>query len=88
MQWAQDQSQNNVDNLNNVRRAAGRHFRNKKKTYLKAKIEELETYSKIKNDKALYRGISGFRKGYQPRNIIVKNQKVDLTIDPHHILVG
>jgi hypothetical protein len=26
-----------------------RHFRNKKKAYLKAKIEELETNSKIKN---------------------------------------
>jgi hypothetical protein len=44
MQWTQDQSQNNVDNLNNVTR-----FRNKKKAYLIAKIEELETNSKIKN---------------------------------------
>ena len=43
MQWVQDPSQNNVDNLNNVRREASRHFRNKKKEYLKAKIEELET---------------------------------------------
>jgi hypothetical protein len=48
MQWAQDPHQNNVDNLNNVRREASRHFRNRKKTYLKPKIEELETYSKIK----------------------------------------
>jgi hypothetical protein len=40
-------SQSNVDNLNNVRRDASRHFRNKKKAYLKAKIEELETTSKI-----------------------------------------
>ena len=38
----------NIDNLNNVRREASRHFRNKKKKYLKAKIEELETNSKIK----------------------------------------
>ena len=43
MQWIQDPSQSNVDNLNNVRRDASRHFRNKKKAYLKAKIEELET---------------------------------------------
>jgi len=41
MQWIQDPSQSNVDNLNNVRRDASRHFRNKKKAYLKDKIEEL-----------------------------------------------
>ena len=48
LQLVQDQSQRNVDNLNNVRREASRHFRNKKKAYLKAKIEDLETNSKIK----------------------------------------
>ena len=57
MQWVHDPSQSNVDNLNNVRREANRHFRNKKKAYLKAKIEELETNSKIKNIRDLYRGI-------------------------------
>ena len=46
MQWIQDPSQSNVYNLNNVRRNASRHFRNKKKAYLKAKIEELEIKSK------------------------------------------
>jgi len=39
MQWIQDPSRSNVDNLNNVRHDASRHFRNKKKAYLKAKIE-------------------------------------------------
>jgi len=39
MQWVQDQSQSNVDNLNNVRRQASKLFRNKKKAHLKAKIE-------------------------------------------------
>ena len=29
MQWIQDPSQSNLDNLNNVRRDASRHFRNK-----------------------------------------------------------
>ena len=43
MQWIQDPSQSNVDTLNKVRRDASRHFRNKKKAYLKAKIEELKT---------------------------------------------
>jgi hypothetical protein len=58
----QDPSQRNVDNLNKVRREASRHFR-KKKSYPKAKIEDLETNSKIKNVKDLYRGISDFKKG-------------------------
>jgi len=49
MQWIQDPSQNNVDTLNKVRRDASRHLRNKKKAYLKTKIEELETNSKINN---------------------------------------
>ena len=49
MHWVQDPSQSNAENLNNVRREASRHFRNRKKAYLKAKIEELETASKIKN---------------------------------------
>ena len=48
MQWIRDPSQSNVDNLNTVRREASRHFRNKKKAYLKPEIEELEFNSKIK----------------------------------------
>ena len=74
-------SQSNVDNLNNVRCEANRHFRNKKKAYLKAKIEELETNSKIKNIRSLYRGISNFKKGYQPRTDVVKDEKGDLVAD-------
>jgi len=56
MQWIQDPSQSNVDNLNKVRREVSKHFRNKKKAYLRAKIEELETNSKNQNSKHLYRG--------------------------------
>jgi len=41
MQGVQDPCQSNVDNLNSVRREVSRHFRNKKKEYLRAKIEEL-----------------------------------------------
>ena len=49
MQWLQDPNKGNEHNLNNVRREATRHFRNKKKEYLKTKIGELETNSKFKN---------------------------------------
>jgi response regulator of citrate/malate metabolism len=48
MQWVQDPSQSNIDNLNNVRREASRHFRKKKKAYLRDKIDELVTNSKTK----------------------------------------
>ena len=54
MQWVQDPSQCNVDNLNNIRREASKHFRDIKKDYLKDKILELETDSKIKNIKELW----------------------------------
>ena len=70
MQWIQYPSQRIVDNLKNVRRDASRHFK-EKRAYLKAKIEELETNSKIHNVSDLYRDISDYKKGYQPRTIIV-----------------
>jgi len=87
MQWLQDPNQSNVDNPNNVIREASRHFRNKKKDYLKAKIEELETKSKIKNIKDLYGGIDDFKKGCQRRTNIIKDEKDDLVADYHIILV-
>jgi hypothetical protein len=49
MRWLQDPHKSDVDNINNVRREASRHFRNKQKEYLKFKIDELETNSKITN---------------------------------------
>ena len=86
MQWVQDPNQSSVDNLNNLRCEASRHFRNKKKAYLKAKIEDLETNSKIENISNLYRGIHDFKKGYQPRTNTVKDKKGDLFTDSHSIL--
>jgi hypothetical protein len=50
-----DPSEMNGDNLNNIRRDASRHFRNKKREYLKDKINELATDSKNKNIKDLNR---------------------------------
>jgi hypothetical protein len=41
MQWLQDPNHSNVDNLNNVRSAASRRFRNKEKEYLEVKIDKL-----------------------------------------------
>jgi hypothetical protein len=72
--------------LNSVRREGSRHSRNKKKAYLKSKIDERETNSKMKNIRDSYRGINAFKKGYQPRNKIVKDEKSDLFADSHSIL--
>jgi len=48
MQWLQDLNHSNVDNLNDVRCDASRHFRNKNKEYMRAKIDELQSESNIK----------------------------------------
>jgi len=61
MQWLQNLNQSTVDNLNYVRCEATRHFRNKKKECLKAKIDELESNSKMKNIRDLHRSISDFK---------------------------
>jgi hypothetical protein len=66
LQWLHDPSKINGDNLNNIRRKAGRHFRNKKREYLKDKINELVMNNKNKNIRDLYRGITACKRGYQP----------------------
>jgi hypothetical protein len=39
-QWLQDPSQSNVDNPDNVKSEANAYFRNKKKRYMRARIDE------------------------------------------------
>jgi hypothetical protein len=60
----------------------------KKWEYLKNKINELETNSKNKNIRDLYRSIHEFKKGYQPRTNMVKEENGDLLADSHSILNG
>ena len=86
MQCLQDPSKSNVNNLNDVRRDVNRYFRNKKKAYLKAKIEEIDTNSRIQNIKDLYRGISEFKKGDQTRTNRVMDKKGDLVANSRSIL--
>jgi hypothetical protein len=75
----------NEDNLSNVRWEASRHLRNKKREYLKDKINELESNSKNKNIRDLCRGITELKKGYQPRTKLVKDERGDLCADPQKI---
>jgi hypothetical protein len=60
-----DPSEVNQNNLSDVRREASRHFRKKQREYLKGKMNELESNSKNKNIRDLYRGITEFKKGYE-----------------------
>jgi hypothetical protein len=58
LQWLQHPSEINGDNPNNVRCEASTYFRNKKREYLKDKINELGTNSKNKDIRDLYREIN------------------------------
>jgi len=78
MLWLQDPNQFYVGDLNNVRREGTGHFRNKKREYLKARIDELETNNKNKNIRDLHKCISDFKKCYQPRTNTVKDERGDL----------
>jgi hypothetical protein len=73
-------------NCSGYRIQATRNFRNKKREYLKDKINELATNSKNKNIRDLYRGINDFKRGYQPGSNLVKCENGDLLADSHNIL--
>ena len=51
------------------------------KECLKDIFGELGSNSKIKNIMDLYREVSDFKKGYQPRTDILKDEKGDLIAD-------
>jgi hypothetical protein len=86
MHWLQDPSEINGDNLNNVRREDSRYFRTKKRECPKDKINELTTNSKDKNIRDLCRGLNEFKRGYQPRSNLLKDEDGDLLADSHNIL--
>jgi hypothetical protein len=81
----QNPNQINGDNLKNLRSETSKIFRNKKREYLKGKINDLETNNN-KNIRDLYRGINEFRKGYQPRINIIKGENDNLLADPQNVL--
>jgi hypothetical protein len=81
LQYLQDPSEINGDNLNTVRQETSRHFGNKKREYLKGNVNELETSSKNKNIRDLYRGINEFKRDYQARSNLVKDDNGDLLAD-------
>jgi hypothetical protein len=69
-----------VNNLNNVKCEARRYFRNRKREYLVwgGGINAFATNSKNNNIRDPHRGINEFKRGYQPRNNLVKDENGDL----------
>jgi hypothetical protein len=61
LKWLKDPSEINGDNPNNIIREVNRLFRNKKREYLKNKMNELETSSKNKNIRHLCTEINYFK---------------------------
>ncbi|KAJ4426456.1 hypothetical protein ANN_27270 [Periplaneta americana] len=72
LKFLQDPVEEKRDNYFNERREASRTLRNKKRGYLKEKLNEVETNSKNKNIRDLYKGIKEFKNGYQPRAVAIE----------------
>jgi hypothetical protein len=86
VQWLHDPRYIIWNNPKIVRLETSRYFKNKKRKYLKDKINYLATNSKNKNIRDVYRGINKLKRGYQPRNNLVKDGNGDLLADYRKIL--
>ncbi|KAJ4446465.1 hypothetical protein ANN_13161 [Periplaneta americana] len=84
--FLQDPVEEKRDNYFNERREASRTLRNKKRGYLKEKLNEVETNSKNKNIRDLNKGIKEFKNGYQPRVNVIKDENGDFLADSPSIL--
>jgi hypothetical protein len=61
-------------------------LRNKKRQYLKDKGNELATNNKNEYIRDLYKVINEFKRGYQLRSKLMKDENGDLLVDSHNIL--
>jgi hypothetical protein len=67
LRWLQDRSEINW------RRKVNTHFRNKKREYLRDKINEVAKNSRNKNIRDIYRRIEEVKKSDLPRNNLMKD---------------
>ena len=63
LKFLQDPTPLNRDNYHTERHETSCTLRNKKRDYLMGKLSEIETNSKNKNIRDLYKGIKDFKKG-------------------------
>jgi hypothetical protein len=80
LQWLENPSEMNGDNVNNIKHKTSR---NKKMEYLKEKIDELATNSKNTNIRDPCRGINELKGVYQPRSNFGKDEIGDMLADSH-----
>jgi hypothetical protein len=86
LQWLQDPSEINGDILNNVRVETSRYFKNKKREYLKDRLNAVTTNSKNKIIRDLYRGANEFKRDYQARKSVMNDENSNLLADSCNIL--
>jgi hypothetical protein len=78
LEWLQELGKINADNPKTVGRETrdSRNFWDKKMEHVKIKIKEFEAYIQNRNIIGSFRGINEFKKGYQPRTNLVKNENI------------
>ncbi|XP_070166158.1 uncharacterized protein [Polyergus mexicanus] len=69
-----------------VLQAAHNIFKNKKRQYLKRKIEEINENGQSGNVRGMYMGINNYRKGFQARTEMVKDENDNLITDSTGVL--
>ena len=86
MNWLHKQNEVNLEQLGSIRREITRLLKNKKREYLREKINDLEMNAKNRNIRELYQGIRVERKGFQARSNVFRNGNGDMIADSRSIL--
>jgi hypothetical protein len=85
LQWLQNPSQINGNNLQNLNVKPVEHLGTRKGEYLRGRINEIETNNKNKNIRDFYRHVNKFKNGYQARINIIKDENSNLLADPRSV---
>ncbi|PSN48471.1 hypothetical protein C0J52_11717 [Blattella germanica] len=86
MNWIREPNEQNSEQLCSIRRETTKFLKNKKREYLKEKINDLEINAKNRNIRELYQGIKIEREGFQARTNIIKDENGDMLADAKSIL--
>lgn len=70
----------------NIRQAAQVMFKNKKCQFLKRKIEEIDENCHRNNVRGMYMGINNFRKRFQARTEVIKDDNENFITDPTRVI--
>ncbi|PSN55555.1 hypothetical protein C0J52_12130 [Blattella germanica] len=81
MNWMREPNEQNSEQLCSIRRETTRFLKNKKREYLKEKINDLEINAKNRNIRELYQGNRIERTGFQARTNIIKDENGDMLAD-------